>query len=102
MSKAYEKIADSLQELIADMEATGGANLRQETISVHIAPAKKYTGKDVKAIRRANGLTQSLLAAYLCVSKKTIEAWEANRNVPNGPSSRLLELLERRVVSVTA
>ena len=102
MSKTYEKIADSLQELIADMEATGGANLRQETVSVYIAPARKYTGQDVKAIRKANGLTQSLLAAYLCVSKKTIEAWEANRNVPNGPSSRLLELLERRAVSVMA
>lgn len=102
MSKAYEKIADSLQELISDMEATGGANLRQETVSVNIAPARKFTGKDVKAIRRANGLTQALLAAYLCVSKKTIEAWEANRNIPNGPSSRLLELLERRAVSVTA
>ena len=102
MSKTYDKIAGSLQELIADMEATGGANLRQETVSVNIIPAKKYTGKDIKAIRRANGLTQSLLAAYLCVSKKTVEAWEANRNVPNGSSSRLLELLERRVVSVTA
>lgn len=102
MSKTYEKIADSLQDLIVDMEATGGVNLRQETLSVHIAPTRKFTGKDVKAIRRANGLTQSLLAAYLCVSKKTIEAWEANRNVPSGPSSRLLELLERRVITVTA
>lgn len=101
MSKTYDMIADSLNEIITDIDQTGGVNLKQEIISLDIAPTPKYTGEDVKAIRQANGLTQSVLARYLCVSKKTIEAWEANRNTPSGPSSRLLELLERHAISVT-
>lgn len=101
MSKAYDMIADSLQELIEDYETTGGKNLTHDTFQIALEPAKEFTAEDVKSIRTRNHLTQSLLAQFLCVSKKTVEAWEAGRNKPNGPSRRLLELLDGHDVTVT-
>ena len=102
MSKTYDMIADSLQELISDYETTGGKNLAHDTFRIALEPAKEFTAADVKNIRARNHLTQSLLAKFLCVSKKTVEAWESGRNQPNGPSRRLLELLDNRAVAVSA
>jgi putative transcriptional regulator len=94
-------ITDSLQELISDYETTGGENLAHDTFCITLTPAKKFTAEDVKNIRVRNHLTQSLLAKFLCVSKKTVEAWESGRNQPNGPSRRLLELLDNHNAVVT-
>ena len=100
MSKPYDMIEDSLNELITDYEENQGANLTHTVLTVNIHPARRFSGEEVRNIRLKNHLTQSILAKYLCVSKKTIEAWESGRNTPNGPSSRLLELLDRQVVSI--
>lgn len=40
-------------------------------------------------------MTQQLFASALGVSKKTVEAWEADRNIPEGPAQRMLELMEK-------
>ena len=101
MSKTYDMIADSFQELIDDYETTGGKNLSHHTLRIVLEPAKEFTAEDVKSIRTRNHLTQSLLAKFLCVSKKTVEAWEAGRNQPNGPSRRLLEILDTHNATVT-
>lgn len=101
MSKTYDMITDSLQELISDYETTGGENLAHDIFCITLTPAKKFTAEDVKNIRVRNHLTQSLLAKFLCVSKKTVEAWESGRNQPNGPSRRLLELLDNHNAVVT-
>lgn len=100
MSKTYDMIAESLTEIINDYAENEGKNLIHETVSLHITPVKQYTGSEVRRIRTTNNLTQNLLAKYIGVSKKTVEAWEAGRNVPNGPSSRLLEMLETNKVAL--
>ena len=41
MSKAYELIMDSLNEIITDLEETGGKNLKRETLSVEISTPKQ-------------------------------------------------------------
>ena len=99
VSKAYDMISASLNEIIDDMEKTNGANLKQTVITIEVDEVKNFTPSEIKAIRLKNNLTQSLLAKFLCVSKKTVEAWESGKNKPNGPSSRLLELLSRKLIS---
>lgn len=99
MSKAYDMISASLNEIIDDMEKTTGANLKQTVITIEVDEVQDFTPSEIKAIRLKNNLTQSLLAKFLCVSKKTVEAWESGKNKPNGPSSRLLELLSRKLIS---
>ena len=40
-------------------------------------------------------MTQVLFAKYLGVSLKTIEAWEAGRNQPNGTACRMLSITKK-------
>ncbi|WP_027395993.1 helix-turn-helix domain-containing protein [Anaerovibrio lipolyticus] len=99
MSKAYDMISASLNEIIDDIEVTNGANLKQTVLTIDVDTVRNFTPSEIRNIRMENNLTQNLLAKFLCVSKKTIEAWESGRNTPNGPSKRLLELLAKKAVA---
>lgn len=65
-----------------------------------VIPVREYTAEDIKRIRKKTGTTQGFLANWLGVSKKTIQAWESGRNIPNGASARLLSLLEMNDVNI--
>lgn len=94
MSKEFDILSAALDEAIVDAKS-GNKILKSETISIEIEPLVDYSADTIKDIRRRTGLTQSLFAKWLGVSTRTVEAWEAGRNKPSGPSSRLLSLLEK-------
>ena len=50
---------------------------------------------EIKEIGNSTGLTQVLFAKYMGVSVKTVEAWEAGRNRPEGTACRLLTLTRK-------
>lgn len=50
--------------------------------------------KDVVQTRADLNLSQRALASVLGVSVRTVEAWEAGRNVPSGAARHLLFLLD--------
>ena len=56
---------------------------------------REVTALDVKAIRDQFGLSQSQLAAFLNVSKRTLENWEQRRRDPSGPAQTLLRIMQR-------
>ena len=58
-----------------------------------IMPVKEYNNKEIREIRIKAGMTQSVFASYMGVSKKTVEAWECGRTHPTGPVFRLLDIL---------
>lgn len=45
-------------------------------------------------IRIGLGMTQVTFALFMGVSKKTVEAWESGRNMPDGPARRLLTVAQ--------
>ena len=57
---------------------------------------REFGADDIKAIRKKTKLSQSDLADALGVNKKTVQAWEANRNNPLGSSARLLSMFEKK------
>ncbi|MCL5058308.1 MAG: helix-turn-helix domain-containing protein [Actinobacteria bacterium] len=67
---------------------------------VMVKPLPGYKANDIKNIRVKLKLPQSTFAQIIGVSPKTIEAWESGRNVPNGPSQRVLELLDKKGADV--
>ena len=99
MSEAFEILSSSLDEAIENAKADKKF-LREETISIEIEPLKQYSAAEIKKIRSKTGLTQSLFAKWIGVSTRTVEAWEAGRNKPSGPSSRLLGLLQSDRLSI--
>ncbi|MDD3114273.1 MAG: helix-turn-helix domain-containing protein [Anaerovibrio sp.] len=99
MSEAFDILSGALSEVMQDVKEP---YLPRHTASIKIEPIRSYSAENIKSIRKSVGVTQELFARFLGVSSKTVEAWEAGRNKPSGPSSRLLGLLEDRRISMTS
>lgn len=52
-----------------------------------------YKLQIILLIRNKAGMTQTVFAEYMGVSKKTVEVWECGRTHPTGPAFRLLDIL---------
>jgi len=91
MSEAFESIMEGLQE-IKDWKA-GKIQLRVRHIEVE--PVSNFDALRVKGLRKDLCLSQMMFAQLLGVSKKTVETWEEGRSTPNGPSRRLMEIIQK-------
>ena len=92
MNSLFESIKKGLNEAI-EYEKGNLPNVKVDKII--ISPLNVYKGAKVREIRTRHNLTQKVFAEALGVSVKTVEAWEANKNIPSGCASRMLELMER-------
>ena len=91
MGEAFESIMRGLSEAKAHHEG----KLKLKTTAIRVAPLPSYDANAVKSLRLVLGLSQMVFAQVLGVAKKTVEAWEAGRNVPNGAACRFLEVLRK-------
>lgn len=89
MSSLFEDLRQGLQEAIEYETGQGKARVK----TYMILPVKEYSNTEIRAIRMKAGMTQSVFASYMGVSKKTVEAWESGRTHPTGPVFRLLDIL---------
>lgn len=97
MTSLYEDLKQGLEEAVAYEKGLGTAQKKIYTI----VPVKEYSNKEIREIRMKAGMTQSVFALYMGVSKKTVEAWEGGRSHPNGSAFRLLEVLSTSDPNVT-
>ena len=88
MMGVFDKIKTGLEEAIAYEQG----NLKAKTTKLSVIPVDRYDADEIKAIRKNAGFTQVIFAQYMGVSVKTVEAWEAGRNHPEGAACRLLAL----------
>jgi len=86
----YEGIMQGLQEAVDYNEG----RIKARTRDVYIDPVPKFKAEEIKKIRTDSGMTQVIFAGFMGVSPKTIESWEAGRNFPSGPASRILSMLK--------
>ena len=63
---------------------------------------KEYTATQIKRIRERNKASQAVFAAYLNTSVSTVQKWERGEKKPNGPSLKLLSLVESKGLQVLA
>lgn len=63
---------------------------------------KEYTAVQIKRIRERNKASQAVFAAYLNTSVSTIQKWERGEKKPNGPSLKLLSLVETKGLQALA
>lgn len=59
-----------------------------------LPPIKKYTARQIKQIRIRNRASQGVFAAYMNMSESAIQKWERGEKKPNGPSLKLLNLID--------
>ena len=90
--------ADTFGELLESMNqalehAQGKRSLRTTSLPRPPAP---LDGSAVKRVRASLHASQAVFAQYLNVSTKLVQAWEANRRVPEGPALVLLHVAARQ------
>ena len=88
---AYKSIIKGLNEAIEHEK--GELDVKTNRICVSSLP--RYAGSSIKNIRLKQKMTQRTFSGVLGVSQKTVEAWEAGRNIPDGPAQRMLELMDK-------
>lgn len=86
----YESIITGLQEA-ADYEA---GRIKARTTKMTVEPLPEISADDIRTVRCDAGLTQSVFAAVLGVSVKTVEAWESGTNHPIGPARRMISIMK--------
>ena len=84
----YDEIKLGLEQAIEYEK--GNLKARKTTLSV--MPLETFTSSEIKEIRNKTGMTQALFAKYMGVAVKTVEAWEAGKNSPEGAARRMLSL----------
>lgn len=91
-----EKYFNELMPSLEDAAAfANGDTSRARVVEVEVDdPVPEYKAADVARTRQALNLSQRAFASVLGVSTRTVEAWEAGRNVPSGAARHLLFLLD--------
>jgi len=89
----FPSIVTGLKEAIKYEKGTLNKKIKIRKVSIENIP--HYQAKQIKEIRNKLRLTQAIFAKVLGVSIKTVEAWEAGKNIPNGPAQRILGLLNK-------
>jgi putative transcriptional regulator len=67
-----------------------------------LQPVKPYTPAQIKRIREKTKTSQGVFAVYLNTSKYTVQKWEQGTKKPNGPSLKLLNIVDRKGLAVLA
>lgn len=88
--KVYDGIMQGLEEAVRYNKG----EIKAKTNTLEILPVPNFEAKEIISIRNELGLTTVLFASLMGVSAKTVEAWEAGRNMPDDPARRILAMLK--------
>lgn len=61
-----------------------------------LPPIKNYSPEQIKRIRLRVKASQTVFAACLNTSLSTVQKWEQGQKKPNGPSLKLLNLVDQK------
>jgi putative transcriptional regulator len=93
----YSSIIKGLEEAV-EYEKDNLKGVKRHIVTVR--PLTVYQADRIKKIRTKLELSQTAFASVIGVSKKAVEAWEAGKNIPQGPAQRMLELLDKKPVII--
>ena len=93
-----KSILDTVHETVGGLHKAGvmDAKTMREFDALCLPPVKHYTPVQIKRIRARNKASQAVFAAYLNTSPSTVQKWEQGQKKPNGPSLKLLNLVDQK------
>lgn len=99
-----KSILETVHETAQDLAQAGAMDMAtlREFDALCLPPVKEYTPAQIKHIRVVNKASQGVFAAYLNTSPSTVQKWEQGKKKPNGPSRKLLNMVERKGLEVLA
>ena len=98
----HDNILDVLHNTAQGLHAAGlldNATMRQFDASC-LPEIHEYTAEQIKELRLRIKASQAVFAAYLNTSPSTVQKWEQGQKHPNGTSLKLLNLVDRKGLSV--
>lgn len=93
-----KKILDAVHETAKGLHKAGvmDAKTMREFDALCLPRVKSYTPNQIKKLRLRYKASQSVFAAYLNTSPSTVQKWEQGQKKPNGPSLKLLNLVDTK------
>jgi len=67
-----------------------------------LTPVHSFTGKEIRALREREDVSQTVFARYLNVPKTSVSQWERNVKRPSGPTLKLLCLVQKKGLDAIA
>lgn len=95
MSERLRKALHETAQGLHAADALGALTLR-EFDALSLPPVKTYSAAQIRRLRQRTKASQAVFAAYLNTSTSTVQKWEQGQKQPNGPSLKLLNLVDRK------
>ena len=95
MSKS---ILDAVHDTAKDLNEASLLDTKtmREFDALCLPPVKNYSADQIKRLRVKNKASQAVFAAYLNMSPSTVQKWERGEKKPNGPSLKLLNMVDQK------
>ena len=94
----------AIHETATDLQRAGGLDARtmREFDALCLTPIQQMTPRKIRALRNRERASQALFAAYLNVTPGLISKWERGEKRPQGPSLKLLSLVDKNGLAIVA
>jgi putative transcriptional regulator len=95
-------ILDMAHDMATDLHEVGAMDNITMRMMDHICipQNRSFTAQEIKDIRAKTRMSQPVFAQFLNVGTTTVAQWEQNKKSPNGPSMRLLDIIDRNGIEV--
>ena len=99
-----KKILDAVHDTAKGLHKAGVMDTKtmHEFDALCLTPVKNLSAAQIKRLRMRNKASQAVFAAYLNTSLSTVQKWEQGQKKPNGPSLKLLNLVQDRGLEALA
>ena len=99
-----KKILDTVHDTARGLHKAGVMDTRtmREFDALCLTPVKTLSAAQIKRLRTRNKASQAVFAAYLNTSPSTVQKWEQGQKKPNGPSLKLLNLVQQKGLEALA
>ena len=99
-----KKILDTVHDTAKGLHKAGVMDTKtmHEFDALCLTAVKNLSAAQIKRLRTRNKASQAVFAAYLNTSPSTVQKWEQGQKKPNGPSLKLLNLVQDKGLEVLA
>lgn len=97
-----KSVLETVHETAKGLRRAGVMDVKtmREFDALCLPSLKIYTPTQIKRIRAKVNASQAVFAAYLNTSLSTVQKWERGQKKPNGPSLKLLNLVDKKGLKV--
>ncbi|MDN5872683.1 MAG: DNA-binding transcriptional regulator [Nitrococcus sp.] len=93
-----DSILGAVHETARGLHRAGAMNKRtlRDFDALCLPEVKQFNAAQIKRIRARSQASQAVFAAYLNTSLSTVQKWERGEKHPNGPSLKLLNIIDAK------